>query len=123
MDCIVGFARGAEGEGALAMVDEVYLQTMVGIANDRFVANLERIRRFEEAVGRVLGQKGASVRGEWEDADTRRERKRAEGLLRRAGRRGGADDHVMHDQDVLDDAPLDLDGALDVSAASTTQVA
>ena len=66
------------------MVPEQYLLTLWNLANQRFVANLERKERFAR---NLLQPKGEDHRkgdaGEWEPADVRRERKRAEGLKRK----------------------------------------
>ncbi|KAI5369819.1 Putative tRNA wybutosine-synthesizing protein [Septoria linicola] len=67
------------------MVTEKYLRTLLEVANQRFVANDERKSRFAQHLFRsreVAPKIGDS--GEWESAEVRRERKRAEGLRRRA---------------------------------------
>ncbi len=61
-----------------ALVDERYLEMLVQLANERFVANTERIKRFEDA---LFGAK--SKRDAWEDREMRQERKRREGLQRK----------------------------------------
>ncbi|KAL8931377.1 MAG: hypothetical protein Q9211_007006 [Gyalolechia sp. 1 TL-2023] len=63
-----------------ALVDEEYLETLVQIANERFEANTERIRRFEE---NLFGGK-SKEEDQWEDTEERKERKRREGLAKRA---------------------------------------
>lgn len=96
-----------------SMVTEEYLSVLVRLANDRFTANRERMRRFEEDLvrrrrggvklngaaeetrngtrGDAAGREKQSTmptakgrrkekRSEWEDDETRRARKRAEGL-------------------------------------------
>ena len=78
-----------------SMVTEEYLGVLVRLANERFEANRERMRRFEEG---LLGRGGVELEGKdgrkgdveneetrkgemkWEDKETRRARKRAEGL-------------------------------------------
>ncbi|KAL8864782.1 MAG: hypothetical protein Q9174_007224 [Haloplaca sp. 1 TL-2023] len=76
---------GREGEEIVqALVTEEYLEMVVGIANQRFVANGKRVRRFEEMLFQDDGKK------EWEDGEERRQRKRREGLERREkGQRDG----------------------------------
>ncbi|KAL8729106.1 MAG: hypothetical protein Q9166_004937 [cf. Caloplaca sp. 2 TL-2023] len=69
-----------EEEVIEALVDEEYLETLVRIANERFTANTERIKRFEELLFGGLSKKNSN---DWEDKETRQERKRAEGLKRR----------------------------------------
>lgn len=66
------------------MVSESYLRTLVQIANERFVVNSQRIERFRRALLRLdVKVKESEDGGEWEPADVRRERKRAEGLRRK----------------------------------------
>ncbi|KAL8925043.1 MAG: hypothetical protein Q9208_003727 [Pyrenodesmia sp. 3 TL-2023] len=92
-----------------ALADEPYLEMLVNLANERFVANTERIRRFEDA---LFGANSKSKDG-WEDQETRQERKRREGLQRKealkADRNGSATsvEAVDEDQDVF---VGDLDG-------------
>ncbi|KAL8742786.1 MAG: hypothetical protein Q9184_008196 [Pyrenodesmia sp. 2 TL-2023] len=62
-----------------ALVDEQYLEMLVNLANERFAANTERIRRFEDA---LFGAKSRK-KDDWEDQETRQERKRMEGLQRK----------------------------------------
>ncbi|KAL8926270.1 MAG: hypothetical protein Q9172_001864 [Xanthocarpia lactea] len=63
-----------------ALVDEEYLMTLVGIANERFEVNTERIRRFQDILFRDVDKKRLD---DWEDKETRQERKKVEGLRRR----------------------------------------
>ncbi|OBS23641.1 hypothetical protein FPOA_04190 [Fusarium poae] len=69
------------------IVSSEYLQTLVDIANERFEENKKRIERFQNAF-RDAGSAPAPRRNpegqEWEDAAARRERKRAEGLRKKA---------------------------------------
>jgi tRNA wybutosine-synthesizing protein 3 len=89
LDSLVAYQ---DGDGVVRpMVSEPYLRTLVHVANRRFAVNAERTERFRNDLLRRVrdagGAKGARVggeSGEWEAADVRRERKRAEGL-RRAG--------------------------------------
>jgi tRNA wybutosine-synthesizing protein 3 len=74
---------GAETDGVRQLiVSPQYLKTLVQIANERFVENEKRIARFSTALAAAF----AAPKGKenWEDAETRRERKRQEGLKRRA---------------------------------------
>lgn len=64
-----------------------YLRALINIANDRFVENTRRIERFRgflrEALEKGEGKRKPRVKEdgtEWEDAEARKERKRAEGL-------------------------------------------
>jgi tRNA wybutosine-synthesizing protein 3 len=84
-DSIIGYQDGSGGN--IALVDEKYLQTLLAIANDRFRINTERIARFRKALMKIFNSSalttGKTKKSEWEDADTRRQRKREEGLARR----------------------------------------
>lgn len=92
LESLVGYqtqACSSGGNGRLqCTVSSEYLRTLVRIANERFAENRKRIGRFREAVleatsaGTSGGKKGDGE--EWEDAQVRRERKRAEGLRRKA---------------------------------------
>ncbi|KAM5346769.1 hypothetical protein ACJ41O_009774 [Fusarium nematophilum] len=69
------------------LVSPGYLRTLIHIANERFAENTKRIQRFQEAF-RAAASAPSPRRNpegqEWEDAAARRERKRAEGLRRKA---------------------------------------
>ena len=58
------------------VVGEAYLELLIGIANERFKVNTERIRRFEQDLFKREEDPGQT----WEDGKRRQERKRAEGL-------------------------------------------
>lgn len=84
-DAIVGY-HDDSGDN-IALVDEHYLRTLVGIANERFQVNLERITRFKDALLEqyTTSQVAQSVKSglpKWEDAEVRKRRKREEGLAR-----------------------------------------
>lgn len=74
-----------------SLVTEEYLAMLVAISNERFSINTERKERFrlglleqcspEQAGGSKA--KGKSKPPGWEDPEKRRERKRAEGLMRK----------------------------------------
>ena len=60
---------------------------LLALANERFKVNSERIERFREKLLDLYQRflRGSPSRKEgWEDPEARRERKRAEGLLRKA---------------------------------------
>lgn len=67
------------------MVPEYQLRNLVEISSDRFRENTKRIERFRSLLKDVT-REGPEKRGqdgeEWEDAQVRRERKKAEGLKR-----------------------------------------
>lgn len=83
-DSIIGY-QDDHGRN-IAIVDERCLQTLVAIANDRFVINAERIARFRTALVAAFQPPACEVAGssrpDWEDADERKRRKREEGLAR-----------------------------------------
>ncbi|KAL5366021.1 methyltransferase TYW3-domain-containing protein [Aspergillus floccosus] len=74
-----------------SLVSEEYLQMLVAISNERFSINAERKSRFRKNLLELCSpaQSGASkTKGKfrpsgWEDPEKRRERKRAEGLMKK----------------------------------------
>lgn len=71
----------------LRLVSPEYLGTLINIANERFAENTKRIGRFRDAFREAVSTPAPrrNPEGEeWEDAAARRERKRAEGLRRKA---------------------------------------
>jgi tRNA wybutosine-synthesizing protein 3 len=65
-----------------ALVTEEYLGILVGIANERFQGNKHRIWRFRTCLREAMAvqlQKERAAEA-WEDSETRRQRKREEGL-------------------------------------------
>lgn len=63
-----------------------YLRALIDIANERFGENARRIARFRDLLVAAVAKELAGGRREgWEDAEVRRERKRAEGLRRAEG--------------------------------------
>jgi tRNA wybutosine-synthesizing protein 3 len=83
-DSIVGYHD--ESSRNILLVDEKHLATLIGIANDRFRINTERIARFQNALMHAFKPSdsgaGGSNKPDWEDAEARRRRKREEGLAR-----------------------------------------
>ncbi|KAI1658727.1 methyltransferase TYW3-domain-containing protein [Daldinia decipiens] len=78
-ESLIGYQ--SEGNDKLhRTVSPAYLRTLIRIANERFVENTKRIDRFRAALAEAT--KPVSESG-WEDAQVRRERKKAEGLRRR----------------------------------------
>ena len=100
LDSIVGLLRDnhdASHHSPKTLVTDDYLRTLVAIANDRFAENSRRTERFREELIRLCHKKthadlrtlhpvaGANNDGSiWEDSNSRRERKREEGLKRQA---------------------------------------
>ena len=73
---------GVESSGKReCIVSPSYLERLVGIANERFVENQNRIERFRSALCRVFDGQGV-VETHWEPKELRLARKRAEGLRR-----------------------------------------
>ncbi|KAI0384985.1 methyltransferase TYW3-domain-containing protein [Hypomontagnella monticulosa] len=108
-ESLIGYYSGDGEDGKLrCTVSSTYLQTLVQIANERFSENKKRIERFRSALTEATTP---SKNGEeWEDAQVRRERKRAEGLKRREELRKQKQD--SDDIDVGDatlDVPLNTD--------------
>ena len=74
-----------------SLVTEEYLEMLVAISNERFTVNTERKDRFRSSLlelcspeqSRGLKTKGKPRPSDWEDPETRRERKKAEGLMRK----------------------------------------
>jgi tRNA wybutosine-synthesizing protein 3 len=85
-DTVVGYENQ---EGTInSIVTEVHLRLMVGLANERFVVNSERISRFRSALLSSyqplndLGNNSTKITPDWEDRAIRQARKREEGLAR-----------------------------------------
>ena len=74
-----GSGQEHDDEVIEALVDEEYLRMLLAIANERFEANTERMKRFEKALFRDESPKEGS---EWEGKEERKGRKRREGLMR-----------------------------------------
>ena len=90
LDSIVGYQSYASGTHRIfPMVSEVYLRTLIQVANDRFEINAQRTKRFRlaflEQVDRLEEpQYDSNLKDvRFEPADVRKERKRREGLLLR----------------------------------------
>ncbi|KAF2737522.1 hypothetical protein EJ04DRAFT_541825 [Polyplosphaeria fusca] len=85
-DAIIGYQTG--GGNNIALVDENHLRVLVGIANERFNINADRIARFQSAlleqhpVASVAAPGVDSNGSNWEEAGARWQRKRKEGLAR-----------------------------------------
>jgi tRNA wybutosine-synthesizing protein 3 len=85
---LVGFEIDGKG---VAIIPDSHLKKLVEIANERFKENTKRIERFRTLLKEIGTETGERVKGkgqdseEWEDAQARRERKRAEGLKKAEG--------------------------------------
>lgn len=108
-DSIIGYLQD-DGARVLSMVDEAYLRTLVTIANARFEENTRRTEQFRVELLRLCASNIASAMGAeqdralWEDPDTRRERKRVEGLKKKKKKKClvGAHDERTTPSDALD---------------------
>ncbi|KAL8837866.1 MAG: hypothetical protein Q9170_002384 [Blastenia crenularia] len=97
-----------EEEVIETLVDGSYLKMLVGIANERFEANAQRIKRFEES---LFSAKGDKQGDEWEDIEERKERKRREGLRKRGNVRASPEDGISNESLVEEDIGIgDLEG-------------
>ena len=84
-ESLIGFEAGDGRRSSL--VSPSYLQSLVRIAGERFGENARRISRFQAAFRDALSEPAPRLNPqgeEWEDQVARRERKRAEGLRRKA---------------------------------------
>lgn len=96
-----------EEEVIEALIDEQYLKMLAQIANERFEANAKRIRRFEES---LFGGKSGKEEGEWEDKETRKQRKRQEGLMKREVLKADGDGQALNEDQADKDMGIgDLD--------------
>lgn len=83
LESLVGFEIDGKG---VAIIPDSHLKKLVEIANERFKENTNRIERFRTLLKEISTEtgEGSKKRGQdgeqWEDAQARRERKRAEGL-------------------------------------------
>ena len=77
----------------ISLVDEGYLRLLLEIANERFEANTERIERLRHGLLERTAMK-ASV---WENASTRKERKKVEGLKSQGGSRPKSPQNSIED--------------------------
>ncbi|KAK8070876.1 hypothetical protein PG997_011079 [Apiospora hydei] len=96
-------------------VTPAYLRTLVDIGNERFAENTRRIQRFRSAVLEAVAAPAASgpkIKGDgsvWEDAEARRERKKAEGLKRKAALQNQQNQgQSLENTAVGDDGDVDL---------------
>ena len=83
-DSIIGY-QDEEGRN-ISLIDESHMRLLVGIANERFKINVERIARFRTQLLDSNQSASTTTFGasnpDWEDADARKRRKRKEGLAR-----------------------------------------
>jgi len=82
LESVVGHV--ARGETCRALVSEDYLAVLVELANERFVANRERVERFRACLRQNMAaaetQGDETTREGWKDSDKRRQRKCKQGM-------------------------------------------
>ena len=107
-DSIIGFKSATDDAPIRLVVSESYLRTLVKLTDERFRVNAERKERFRQAflqqVKSMRGKRPATDGQVYEPVDVRRERKRREGLERRAG---------MHDSNRASDRQCERSDADD----------
>lgn len=79
MDSIVGILDGSNGQ-IKSLVDDSYLKTLVKVCNLRFEDNKRRTKAFSANIANALFGEGNQINGAREDKETRKARKREEGL-------------------------------------------
>ncbi len=86
LESLIGYLRDADDDDSAetiqSLVEEEHLELLVRVANERFAANADRIRRFSNHLFSSSGRGGGEGAEGWEDTSARKERKRAEGLRR-----------------------------------------
>lgn len=98
-ESLIGYQTG---DRRIRNVSKDYLYTLMGIADERFVENTRRIERFRDALRAAVQGKPARLNAEgkeWEDAAARKERKRAEGLRRKAEALGDKEKGSLNESD------------------------
>jgi tRNA wybutosine-synthesizing protein 3 len=89
-ESLIGYQMG---DRRVSLVSTDYLRILMSIATERFAENTKRIERFLSAFRDAISTPSSTRRNpdgqEWEDAAERRERKRAEGLRRKAELQAG----------------------------------
>lgn len=88
LESIIGSSSTDTEERPVCFVSDEYLRILVGTANTRFIENTKRIERFRERLGELfssLSKEAVRVKADgsvWEDAASRKDRMKAEGLKR-----------------------------------------
>ncbi|KAF2850998.1 hypothetical protein T440DRAFT_449620 [Plenodomus tracheiphilus IPT5] len=107
-DSIIGY-QDEQGRN-IAIVDETCLQTLVAIANERFIINEERIARFRTSLLAAFQSQTTdpsnSSKPDWENADDRKRRKREEGLARKQALRNQRLQNIEDTYDSLEGTVL-----------------
>ncbi|KAI0897524.1 methyltransferase TYW3-domain-containing protein [Annulohypoxylon nitens] len=81
-ESLIGYQSDDDSGKIQCTVSSDYLRTLIRIGNERFIENTKRIERFRAAL--IDATKPSNKNGDaWEDTETRRRRKREEGLKKR----------------------------------------
>ncbi|KAI9737923.1 MAG: hypothetical protein M1834_009293 [Cirrosporium novae-zelandiae] len=100
LESIIGYAvTEDEQENLYSFVTEEYIQMLINIGNERFKANSQRIERFRTNLLAAITPK----KPDREDPETRRARKREEGLRRKEEMR------IKHNDSKSEDQPEQVD--------------
>ncbi|KAJ5595543.1 uncharacterized protein N7459_001751 [Penicillium hispanicum] len=94
LESVIGYCEdnNAANEPIIrSLVTEEYLAMLVAMANERFGVNVDRRERFRARLmelcssdrNQLLSRKSKAKHASWEDPVARKERKRAEGLMRK----------------------------------------
>lgn len=92
LESIIGYhSPSPTSNREICTISASELRYLVGLANERFGENEKRIARFRELLKQRVsansanegGRRGDGENGIWEDSESRKERKRADGLKRR----------------------------------------
>jgi tRNA wybutosine-synthesizing protein 3 len=108
LESIIGVVEAetdGEKEIVRALVEESYLKMLLELSNERFVANQERMTRFQVELLKALEKGGEDP---WEGKEERRARKRAEGLDAKAKSQRASRVHSGGDCDIDDLHPGSL---------------
>lgn len=105
LESLVGVRKGNDTQ---CTVSAEYLQTLLDISHDRFAENTKRIQRFRTAILEAAQPPRKKDGTEWEDATARRERKKAEGLRRKAEMEAARDQSSLRDEAGEQAGSLDL---------------
>ena len=88
LEAIIASIAGTDDDGSghvRPLVTEEYITMLLKMANERFVANNQRISRFQRCLREAMTLETKKVRqlNEWEGKEARRRRKREEGLKKK----------------------------------------
>jgi len=99
LESVIGFESGGK---EFCLVPEYQLKNLVEVSNDRFKENTKRIEKFRMLLRTESesSEKRSKDGGEWEDAQVRRKRKKAEGLKKaQIMKQSAKEDTTLLDED------------------------